>query len=153
MDLEQRALIQEGKRAITHAMQKARAMPVDSCPVGGCPVSLVASEAILGEMPVITLHDAVSKNFGQDAGCGDGGAGAVTLDDGLTGDWNIRGLGSIDQNQIRNRSQLRQRSRHGLKGGLKNIDLIDNRGRNSTSAPGQGACQNFLTEQLTSLMR
>ncbi len=148
---EKGALVPQRKWPIAHAMQRARTMPINGLAMGGGAVTFVARKTIYGKMPIKPPHDPVPKNFGQDTGGGDGSAGAIPLDDGFDFDGKIWGLGAIDQNQVRNRSELGQRPGHGLKSGLQNVDLVDDGGRNSASAPGQGACQNFLTKQFASL--
>ncbi len=110
------------------AMDWAGAVFTDSIEMFSRSISFVPVESVLGVLLVILPHDAVTMNFGEDAGRGDYGAFGIALDDGDQGyglAWNGGGTIPVDEGDLWQRFQAGYDPGHGGHGGVKDIEAID----------------------------
>lgn len=102
----------------------------------GSGVAFVIPEAVLGIFFVQFGHEAVARDFGEDAGGGDGKTFGVAIDQGGLGMERGKDVRAVDQGMVWCGRELQERLVHGTQAGLEDIDGIDDLDIHGGDGPG-----------------
>ena len=133
-------------------MDGAGAVLDDGLAVGFGPVSLVPRKAVDGIFSVHLLHIGIPRDFGKDAGGGNGDAFGVALDHRDLQYVQAGDRHRIVDQHIRTDAELSDGGAHGFVGGLQNIDLVNPFGRTHHHSPGQCLLFDLLKQNLAALL-
>ena len=119
--------------------------------MSGCRVAHVAIEAVLRIDGMQRQHARISHGLGEDGGGGNGGNLAIALDHGFDGYRQFRTAVAIDHRLLRRQAQSSDRTLHGEKGGMQDIELIDFLDAGFSNCPGQCLFADFSGQHLAPL--
>lgn len=106
-------------------MVAAGPVETECCEVGGGAVALVLGESKLRELAVDLMHDAVTGDFGDDAGGGDREGSAVAFDDSVVRKREIFHWQPVDDAMLRSRGDGLCGPAHGEVGGAEDVEAVD----------------------------
>jgi hypothetical protein len=106
-------------------MDGTRAMSAEFGKVFRCWVAFMLGKTILWVEPVALDHDAVTLDFGNNAGCRDTEAYAITTDHRSLRAWETRDGKSIDKGVGRAGRELFDHGTHPAVRGAKNVETVD----------------------------
>ena len=88
-------------------------------------VTLVIAEAVLRKLVVVFGHEAVARDFGEDAGGGDRKAFRVAIDQRRLGIERGENMRAVDERVIGTGVELKEGVIHRAEAGAKNVDGVD----------------------------
>lgn len=88
-------------------------------------VAFVFGESIAGKLAIKIDHEAVARDFGDDAGGGDGITAGVAIDEGSLGMFECADVGAVDQSVFGAGGELGERFVHGFERGAQDVDAVD----------------------------
>jgi len=115
--------------------------------LGGIP--FVAVESVLGEIVMISQHQAVSAHLGHDGGRRYGYAAGIAFNYRLMGQIGLNTKIAVYKHKIRPRAKIGQRHDHGEFGGLENIDPVDFKGIHNADTNRLGLIVDMDAEMLS----
>ena len=120
------------------AVEGGRTVFAESLEVGGGAVALVLGKTILGILRVEFAHEAVTRDFGEDAGGGDGEGESIAVNDALLGNLDFLQHEGIEQERVRSEGEGLKRAIHGEMRCFEDIELVYLGLRGGTHGVGSG---------------